>query len=106
MINVFISQPMNGKSNELIRAEHEKWADKLKDLSKEELNILDTVFDGFDPEDETTPLKCLGLSLYMMADADVVVFTPGWSNSRGCNIEYHAAKAYKKKIVDYEEDIE
>lgn len=102
MVKVFISQPMHGKTNEQIRAEHNEWADRLGKLSNEEIEVMDTIFDDLDGEDPATPLKCLGMSLYMMADADIVVFLPGWSTARGCKIEHASAVAYKKKIIDYD----
>lgn len=103
MVKVFISQPMRGKTDEQIRTEHNEWADKLGKLSKDEIEVMDTIFDDLDGEDPTTPLKCLGMSLYMMADADVVVFLPGWATARGCKIEHECAVAYNKKIVDYDD---
>ena len=36
MVRVFISQPMQGKTSEQIRTEHNEWADRLGKLSNEE----------------------------------------------------------------------
>ena len=102
MIRVFFSQPMCGKTNEQIRTERDEWVDKLSRLSNKEVQVMDTLFDDLDNEDPATPLKCLGMSLYMMADADIVVFLPGWSDTRGCKIEHECAKKYGKKIIDYD----
>lgn len=102
MVRVFISQPMQGKTSEQIRTEHNEWADRLGKLSNEEIEVMDTIFDDLDNEDPATPLKCLGMSLYMMADADIVVFLPGWSSARGCKVEHECAEKYGKKIIDYD----
>lgn len=101
MVKVFFSQPMRGKTGEQIRAERDEWVDRFSKLSNKEIEVIDTVFDDLDNEDPTTPLKCLGMSLYMMADADIVVFLPGWFNARGCKIEHECAEKYGKKIMDY-----
>lgn len=100
-MKIFISQPMTGIKLEQIKDTREDFVKNLKEKYGDNIEILDTIFDDFDPEDPTNPLKCLGLSLYIMGDADLCVFMPNWQNSRGCNIEHDCAIKYGKTIEEY-----
>ena len=91
-MKAFISQPMNGKTDEQIRAEREsikKWLEKCH------YEVIDTLFDFGDK----SPIYYLGKSIEVMAEADLVVFIDGWENARGCLIEYEVAKSYSKNIL-------
>ena len=105
-IQVFISQPMNGVSDEQIKktravaasdalvrvAEHYK-------CSVSDVEIMDTVIENFDSA--THPLVYLGESIKMLAEADVVYFVRGWQDARGCDIEHACAKKYGKYCMYY-----
>lgn len=92
-MKVFISQPMNNRTNEEIVAERNKIKDELSKYF--DVQILDTLFDF----SEKTPIYYLGKSIEVMADADIVVFAKDWENARGCRIEYRCAMEYGKKIM-------
>jgi hypothetical protein len=103
-MKIFISQHMRGKLDEEILAERE-WAKarlrrKLVEddprNEEEEIEVLDSFFQGTDAK----PLACLGNALVLMAEADYVVFIPGWQNARGCRIEYHCCKEYGLKYLE------
>jgi len=34
-----------------------------------------------------------------MADADAVIFAPGWRDARGCRVEHVVASEYDLKII-------
>ena len=97
MIKFFISQPMNGKTeeeilkerNEVIKAIERHYAD-----DDTEVEILDSYFKDYDPENGCVPLKYLAKSLEMLADADIVFFCRGWDTARGCKIEHQCAVEY------------
>ena len=91
-----ISQPMNSKSNEEIESER---ADLVATLEEQGYDVLDTVFTLEDVEKDD-PICFLAKSLEAMADADVVVFMPGWEQARGCRIEHNVAKEYNKEIME------
>lgn len=90
-MNVFISQPMNGKKNEEIEYEREQFVEDLKKYLGEDINILDTIFHF---AEDVPSLVYLGRSLEVLAKADLAVFMDGWENARGCRIEHNAAKDY------------
>jgi hypothetical protein len=90
-MNVFISQPMNGKKTEEIEYEREQFVKDLKKYLGEDINILDTIFHF---AEDVPSLVYLGRSLEVLAKADLAVFMDGWEDARGCKIEHQAAKDY------------
>lgn len=97
-MKLFISQPMNGKTDKEIILTREKAIESAcKNFDEEEVEVLDSFFQGA-PHD-AKPLWFLGESLKVMADADVVYFAPGWEDARGCKIEYQAALAYGLNVI-------
>lgn len=90
MKNVFISQPMRGKTGEEIRAEREKAVETVKAFVNDEVEVLDSYFDDFDGN----PLECLAKSIGLLAKTDVAYFAKGWKDARGCRIEHMCAVEY------------
>lgn len=105
-MNVFISQPMRNRSDEEIKAERQKIMEYVqKFYPNEKAEEIDSFFDSdkLDISSKNVPLVMLGMSLELLAEADVVVFADGWSMARGCKIEHDAAEAYGIKILDLED---
>lgn len=101
-MKVFISQPMNGKTDEEILAVRTKAIESVYNNFKEDVEVIDSFFQGA-PHD-AKPLWFLGESLKLMAEADVVYFAKGWEDARGCKIEHECALAYGIMIIeDYTE---
>ena len=104
MIKVFISQPMNGMTDEQINnARDEMRADVIAQTSNDfdtedsGIEIMDTIIKDDIPN--AHPLVYLGKSIEMMANADAVYFAHGWENMRGCRIEHECAKKYGKHVM-------
>lgn len=91
MKKLFISQPMKGKTDEEILAEREYAARTAADLLGEEVEVIDSFFQG---ADLTHPLEYLGENLKLLAKADIAYFAPGWNKARGCLIEHECCEAY------------
>lgn len=72
MKKVFISQPMNGKSNEEIEAVREKTIASATDMLGEPVEVIDSFFKDA-PHDEK-PLWSLGKSLELLSNAGVAYF--------------------------------
>lgn len=93
MKKLFISQPMNGKTDEEIKAER---ADALlkatKQLGGESVELIESFLENA-PHD-AKPLWFLGKSLELLSTADVAYFAEGWENARGCRIEHGCAVQY------------
>ena len=100
MKKVFISMPMNGKTDEEIVKEFKSTKKRVLELF-DGCQVIDSVFSNFDLDNNAnTPIHYLGRSIELLADADIVYFAKGWEKARGCLIEYQVAKTYGKTYVE------
>ena len=110
MKKLFISQPMNCKTNEEILNEREKAIKQVKEEMGEDIEVIDSFFENA-PHD-AKPLWFLAKSLELLSTADIAYFAKGWNNARGCRIEHTCAVEYgipgiyaeKTDIKDERED--
>lgn len=99
MKKLFISQPMNGKTDDEILAVRANAIQAARDSVGEEVEVIDSFFQTA-PAD-ARPLWYLGKSLEPLSTADIAYFAPGWSEARGCRIENLCAKEYGiEKIIE------
>ena len=104
--NIFISQPMTGKSEEEILATRQK---EIKKIHQEirEVNIIDSYIDDATRNEFQ---ECMGgainwdiywlsHSLRKLAMADMIWLCDGWEHSKGCNVELECAMQYGISIV-------
>ncbi len=96
MKKLFISQPMNGKTNDEILAVRNKAIESAERELGEKVEVIDSFFK--DAPHEAKPLWFLGESLKLLSEADVVFFAKGWEKARGCRIENQCA-------IDYDIDL-
>lgn len=94
MKKLFISQPMRGKTEEEILGEREKVIKAVEKYYGNEIEIIDSYFEDYDPKNGCIPLKYLAKSLELLADADIVFFCRGWDTARGCIIEHQCSVEY------------
>jgi hypothetical protein len=94
-MKVMISQPMRGKTNEQIREERKEL---IKKLELEGHEVIDTVIAEEPPKNIDEAIYYLSKSIEFIANADAIVFMPGWEEARGCKIEYCVAKEYGKFV--------
>ncbi len=107
-MKVFISQPMKDRSAEDIRKEREEIMERLRQElpkichmnPKEEIELMDTFFEDYNPKGKNVPLKHLAKSIEMLADADVAFFATGWEKARGCKIENTCAIEYGITVIE------
>lgn len=97
MTKVFISQPMNGMTDDEIMRERER-AIRAAHKAFGEVEVLDSFLEDV-PED-ATPLWYLGQSILVLAQADVAYFTSGWETARGCLIEHECAARYGISTIE------
>lgn len=97
MKKIFISQPMRDKTQEqIVNARNEAVA-----IIREKYNDDVTILESYKPEfKDLPPIACLGESLKIMAEADIVVFIGDWTSARGCEIEHEVADKYGKTIIE------
>lgn len=98
MKKIFISQPMNGLSEEDILKTRQAALAEARKILNEDVTEVDSYFkEAHAPQnvpEGLLGLYCLGKSLEKMAEADMVYFSRGWEKTRGCKIEQAAAIAY------------
>ena len=95
-IKLFISQPMRGREyDDIIRERKQLIADAAVALQTDDIRPLDTLH----RTGKAKPLAMLGRSVEQMAEADAVIFAPGWKDARGCRVEHLAAAEYGLKII-------
>lgn len=100
-MKVFISQPMNGLTDDEILVERERAITLAKGMFPDEtIKPIESFFEDYDPDNGCIPLKYLAKSLELLADADIAIFAPGYKNARGCRMEYKAAIEYGIKIIE------
>lgn len=108
--NIFISQPMTGKSEEEILATRQKEIEKIHqlfDADGVEINIIDSYIDDatrkcFEEhigDGINWDIHWLSQSLKMLAMADIIWLCEGWEYSKGCNIELECAIQYGLSIM-------
>lgn len=98
MKRLFISQPMNGKTDEEILFAREKAINSAERLLGEPVEVIDSFFQNA-PHD-AKPLWFLGKSLELLSTADVVYFAKGWESARGCRIENQCAIEYGIDVIE------
>lgn len=97
MKKIYISQPMRGRStDEIIRERKQLIADAAVALRTDAVEVLDTLYPG----SKAKPLALLGRGIEKMAQADAVVFAPGWKDARGCRVEHMAASEYELEMLE------
>lgn len=98
-MKVFISQPMRGKTDEEILRERE---DAIVRIHEEYPNERIEIIDSFlvDEHKKLNAVQCLGQSIELLGEADLVVFLEGWKNARGCTIENIIANEYGIKWME------
>lgn len=103
-INIFISQPMSGLSDEQIEDIRLEIINKAR-KSFGDINVIDSYckenFDQF--EGNNKAIAFLGHSISKLAEADVALFADGWYEARGCRIEFMVCEEYG--IPSYEYDM-
>lgn len=108
--NIFISQPMSGKSEEEILATRQKEIEKIHqffDADGVEINIIASYIDDATrkhfkehvSDDINWDIFWLSQSLERLAMADMIWLCDGWEYSNGCNIELECAIRYGVNIV-------
>ena len=101
MIKIFLSQPMNGISEEEIMKGREIASEVIRNTHKgKEVEILNT-FISEAYEEKHAGLKYLAESIRMLDEADEIWMMPGWERARGCRIERACAEAYGIPVREY-----
>ncbi len=97
-MKLFISQPMNGLTDDEIKTKREEIIKKVQeDFADSTIEVIDSFFEAA-PHD-AKPLWFLGKSIELLSTADIVYFAKGWDKARGCKIEHICAVEYGVKNI-------
>ena len=99
MKNLFISQPMRGKSDADILAERQKAIKSAEEKVGEPVEVIDSFFQSAPVG--AKPLWFIGKSLEFLSDADIAYFAKDWQKARGCKIEHERAVEYGIPRIDH-----
>ena len=98
---LFISCPMNGLTDEMIKANREKMHKIAEIVFDKKLEVIPSYIVSAEevPEGAMTPLWCLGRSIQMMSEADYYIGVNSFYDfdHPGCNIENTVAHTYGLK---------
>ena len=98
MKRVFISQPVEGKSDVEVLSARAKAAHEAQEHLGEEIEVLD----AFWSNTGARALQMLGQAISVMSQADLVYFVPGWESDRKCSIEHTCATEYGINVLEGE----
>ena len=95
---IFISLPMNGRSETDVLNEIKLIGEKFK----ENYDIIDSYHQEDDPNgiDNRSGVWYLGNSLRLLRTADLVVFSRDWAKARGCIIEHRVCEYYDIPFIE------
>lgn len=104
--NVFISQPMKGRTSKEIMEERDEIMKFLEDSKGKDFIVLDSYpissyIDNPHSTAERYSLQCLAKSLELLSDANLIVMCKGWEKARGCIIEHECATKYLNIPIIY-----
>ncbi len=104
-MKVFISQPMNGLTDDEIKSRRDIAIKEIKELYQfydrnNELEIVSTTNARNNEElpEEASRLWWLGRAIQMLEDVDVIYMCNGWKNAHGCKVEKFVATEYDISI--------
>jgi len=99
MKRVFISLPMNGRTEKQVKRDRQKAFLSVKKIIGEDAVLVDTTVKEDPPEGINPGLWYMGKSLEIMASCDIAYFADEWTQYRGCRIENECAIIYGLEIL-------
>ena len=108
-MRVYIATPINGRHDgrdfkeKLALARHR--VDILKQVLRDKPGFKGCEFvSTFDFKDQLnkTEHKAMGDCIALVMTCDAIMLDHGWLQSKGCNLEYRAAKIYGKEIFEFD----
>jgi hypothetical protein len=98
MKRLYISQPIEGETNDEIKNKREYLAQRAEAQLCEEVEVIESAFLGTPPRNRA--LWYLSKSLELLSIADVVILDKRWQHFKGCRIVEACAREYGIPILD------
>lgn len=99
MKKLFISQPINGKTDKEVLKERKEAIKRIEERLMEPVELIGSFIVEDPPSGINLGLWYLGKSLECLSQADIAYFVKGWESARGCVIENTCAIKYGIDIV-------
>lgn len=99
MKRLFISQPMDGLTDDEISATRERLHKQAEEFLREKVILIDSFIEETPPTGCNIPVWYLAKSIELLSTADVIYMGKGWKDARGCKIEYQVANAYGMAVI-------
>ena len=105
-MRLYIATPINARKEktmpEKLRAARHR-VELLKEILKEDERFKDyTIWSTFGLPKQEDENVALAQCVCAVLRADAIYLDHGWQGSKGCNLEYRAAKIYGKTIYEHD----
>lgn len=104
-MRIYISTPISGRGEPSFEEKRQVAYRRVKMLSAyiaeewPEAEIR-SPFDAVPLNEECSESVAIGRCINIVLTCDAILLDRGWNASRGCNLEYRAAKIYDLEIID------
>lgn len=108
-MKLYISTPINARSErtfkeKFIAAKHRSEILKEVIQSDPSFNSVSEIVTSFDicPLGSVSEGEAIGRCIQAVYESDAIYLDHAWQSSKGCNLEYRAAKIYGKEIFEHD----
>ena len=99
-MNVFISQPMVGLTNDELKKYRSKVLNMIqRRYPTEKIRFITNPLIANSPHDDSLIIWYLGKSLKCIASANLVFFSKGWESDYICSLEHTICRYYNIPII-------
>lgn len=99
-MKIYISLPISGHDIKQCKDRANYLAEMIRKYGNEAVTPFDIV------PDSTKPYSyCMGRDIEGLLECDAILLCSGWSDSKGCQLEWRCAQIYNKEIFHYLNDI-
>lgn len=104
-MKIYIATPINARKEPTFKEKREAAARRAKMLKAymqgeyPDAEVV-TPFDVVPLDEHPDEPEATGRCITALLRCDTVLLDRGWTASKGCNLEYRAAKLYDKHIID------
>ena len=104
-MRVYVATPVNARKEPTLkekRAGAKRRADMLRCWFCDEHPDAEVVtpFDAVPLSEEIEEPQAIGRCIALLLTCDTILLDRGWTGSKGCALEYHAAKLYNLRVID------
>lgn len=93
-MKIFISTPMNGLTDDQIKATFRRIQNKVREQLSCDITATQTVSNALFGRAGRSRLQMLGHSISLLDTVDAIIFTAGFTKASGCLVEYHVVNEY------------